>query len=86
MEEFIKMIEGSISLKDEELVITPEMELINDVGMTSLDMMVLVLEIERKYNIKIPLEKLVKVKTVSDLYSLVRIVWQLILVWYKKWG
>ena len=74
MEEFIKMIEGSISLKDEELVITPEMELINDVGMTSLDMMVLVLEIERKYNIKIPLEKLVKVKTVSDLYSLVRIV------------
>ena len=83
MEEFIKMIKGSISLNDEELVITPEMELINDIGMTSLDMMVVVLEIERKYNIKIPLEKLVKVKTVSNLYSLVKIVWQLILVWYK---
>ena len=74
MEEFIKMIKGSISLNDEELVITPEMELINDIGMTSLDMMVVVLEIERKYNIKIPLEKLVKVKTVSNLYSLVKIV------------
>ena len=46
------------------------MELINDVGMTSLDMMVVVLEIERKYNKKLPLEKLMEVKTVTDLYAL----------------
>jgi len=70
MEDFIKLLEDSISLKDEQLKITPEMELINDVGMTSLDMMVVVLEIERKYNKKLPLEKLMEVKTVTDLYAL----------------
>ncbi len=70
MEDFIKLLEDSISLKDEQLKITPEMELINDVGMTSLDMMVVVLEIERKYNKKLPLEKLMEVKTVTDLYIL----------------
>lgn len=46
------------------------MELINDVGMTSLDMMVVVLEIARKYNKKLSLEKLMEVKTVTDLYVL----------------
>ncbi len=70
MEDFIKLLEDSISLKDVQLKITPEMELISDVGMTSLDMMVVVLEIERKYNKKLPLEKLMEVKTVTDLYSL----------------
>lgn len=70
MEDFIKLLEDSISLKDEQFKITPEMELINDVGMTSLDMMVVVLEIEYKYNKKLPLEKLMEVKTVTDLYML----------------
>ena len=70
MEDFIKLLEDSISLKNEQLKITPDMELINDVGMTSLDMMVVVLEIERKYNKKLPLEKLMEVKTVTDLYAL----------------
>lgn len=70
MEDFIKLLEDSISLKDEQLKITPEMELINDVGMTSLDMMVVVLEIEHKYNKKVPLEMLMEVKTVTDLYML----------------
>ena len=70
MEDFIKLLEDSISLKDEQLKITPDMELINDVGITSLDMMVVVLEIERKYNKKLPLEKLMEVKTVTDLYLL----------------
>ncbi|MGN8677813.1 acyl carrier protein [Oscillospiraceae bacterium HCP3S3_F4] len=70
MEDFIKLLEDSISLKDEQLKITPEMELINDVGMTSLDMMVVVLEIEHKYNKKLPLEMLMEVKTVTDLYML----------------
>ena len=70
MEDFIKLLEDSISLKDELLKITPDMELINDVGMTSLDMMGVVLEIERKYNKKLPLEKLMEVKTVTDLYAL----------------
>ena len=70
MEDFIKLLEDSISLKDEQLKITPEMELINDVGMTSLDMMVVVLEIERKYNKRLPLEKLMEVKTVTDLFAL----------------
>lgn len=72
MEDFIKLLEDSISLKDEQLKITPEMELINDVGMTSLDMMVVVLAIERKYNKKLPLEKLMEVKTVTDFYLLIK--------------
>ena len=50
MDEFIKLIEESITLKDENLVITPDMELTADVGITSLDMMIVVLAIERKYN------------------------------------
>lgn len=72
MEEFIKLLENSISLKDKQLVITPEMELISDIGMTSLDMMVVVIEIENKYNTKLPLKELINVKTVMDLYSLIR--------------
>lgn len=70
MEDFIKL-EESISLKDEQLIITPTMELSNDIGMTSLDMMVVVMAIERKYEKKLTIESLMKVKTVSDLYSLV---------------
>ena len=70
MEDFIKLLEDSITLKDEQLKIIPEMDLINDVGMTSLDMMVVVLEIERKYNKKLPIKKLIEVKTVIDLYTL----------------
>ena len=70
MENFIRLLEDSISMKDERPKITPDMELIKDVGMTSLDMMIVILEIERTYNKKLPLEKLMKVKTVTDLYAL----------------
>lgn len=70
MDEFIKLIENSISLKDEQMIITPEMELVGDIRMTSLDMMVVVLGIENKYNIKLSLEELINVKTVTDLYLL----------------
>ena len=71
MEDFIKLIEESITLKDEQLVITPEMEISKDIGMTSLDIMVVVLAIERKYEKHLTIESLMKVKTVADLYSLV---------------
>lgn len=69
MDDFIKLIEESITLKDENLKITPESELINDIGMTSLDMMVVVMKIERTYNKKLRFEKLMNVKTVADLYA-----------------
>ena len=65
------MIRESITLKDEQLVITPEMEISKDIGMTSLDIMVVVLAIERKYEKHLTIESLMKVKTVADLYSLV---------------
>ena len=71
MEDFIKLIKESITLKDEQLVITPEMEISKDIGMTSLDIMVVVLAIERKYEKHLTIESLMKVKTVADLYSLV---------------
>lgn len=70
MEDFIDLLEDSIALKDDQLKITPDMDLINDVGMTSLDMMVVIVKIERKYDKKLPLEKLIEVKTVTDLYNL----------------
>lgn len=70
MEEFIELLKTSITLKDEHLTITPDMELINDIGMTSLDMMVAILTIERRYDRKLPLEKIAEVKTVTDLYRL----------------
>ncbi len=69
MDDFIKLIEESITLKDENLKITSESELINDIGMTSLDMMVVVMKIERTYNKKLRFEKLMNVKTVADLYA-----------------
>lgn len=71
MEDFIKLIRETISLKEEQQVITPTMELSKDIGMTSLDMMVVVMAIERKYNKTLTIENLIKVKTISDLYSLV---------------
>jgi acyl carrier protein len=71
VEDFIKLINESITLKDEQLVITPEMEISKDIGMTSLDIMVVVLAIERKYEKHLTIESLMKVKTVADLYSLV---------------
>lgn len=70
MKEFIKMLEDSISLKDDKITITPEMDLVSDIGMTSLDMMVVIFEIEHRYNRTLPFEKLVGIKTVMDLYTL----------------
>lgn len=72
MESFIKMIEESISLKNEQLKITPETKLIDNLGMTSLDMMIVLFEIEHRYNKKIPLEDLRRVKTVKDLFLLIK--------------
>lgn len=57
---------------EEQIVIEPEMELVNDIGLTSLDMMVVVCELERRYNKKIGIEKLKNVKTVNDLFLLVQ--------------
>ena len=70
MDSFIVFLKEIITLKDEQMEIKPEMELVGDIGITSLDMMVIVLEIERKYNKNLPFEKLLNVKTVIDLYML----------------
>ncbi len=72
MDEFIKIIENAVSSKDEKLIITADTELVSGLGMTSLDMMVVVCELEHKYNKKIAIDKLVKAKTIADLYSLVK--------------
>ena len=70
MDEFISLIKESVTLKDEELVITPDTEL-RAAGLTSLDVMVVVLAIERKYEKNLSMEELMNAKTVADLYSLV---------------
>lgn len=71
MEEFINIIENTISLKDEEIKITADSELVCDLGITSLDMMMLICELEHKYNKEISIEKLIEAKTISDLYAIV---------------
>lgn len=71
MEDFIKFLKQQITIESDSLVITPDMDITEDVGMTSLDIMVVVLAIEQKYNKKLTIDSLMTVKTVRDLYNLV---------------
>lgn len=71
MDKFLSIIAKSIVSKDVPLALTPGMELKNDLGLSSLDMMVILCELERSYQIEIPLSKLTEVITLNDLYLLV---------------
>ncbi len=71
MDEFLDIIANSIVSKDVPLPLTLGMELKNDLGLSSLDMMVILCELERSYQIEIPLSKLAEVITLNDLYLLV---------------
>ncbi|MDD3803841.1 MAG: acyl carrier protein [bacterium] len=56
-------------LKFDEAKITPEATIMQDLGADSLDLMDLVNELEKVYEIKIPQEDYVKLKTVGDVAS-----------------
>lgn len=70
MDEFLGIITKSIVSKDVPLPLTLGMELKNDLGLSSLDMMVILCELERSYQIEIPISKLAEVITLNDLYLL----------------
>lgn len=71
MDEFLGIIAKSIVSKDVPLSLTLGMELKNGLELSSLDMMVILCELERSYQIEIPLSKLAEVITLNDLYLLV---------------
>ena len=51
--------------------VTPEKHLINDLGADSLDVVELLMILEREFNIKISEDDTANVKTVSDLYAMI---------------
>lgn len=50
--------------------VTPKSNLVNDLGVDSLDLVEIVMDIEREYNIMIPDEGVDTCKTVKDLFNL----------------
>ncbi len=71
MEQFIALIEKCITKKDEQMTITADMEMVKDIGMTSLDMMVLLCATEQTYDVILPICQLAGIKTIGDLYALI---------------
>ena len=51
--------------------VTPEKHLINDLGADSLDVVELLMILEREFNVKISENDTANVKTVGDLYHLI---------------
>lgn len=70
MDEFITILKGIISRQDNDIDITPDSHLIRDLGVSSLEMMMIICKIEDYYNIKISLNDLQKAQTVLDLFNL----------------
>ena len=62
-----KIEELIAELAGEEIAITPEMELLKDIGLDSLDAVELVFQLENEYDVEIDDEVLEKVRTVGDL-------------------
>ena len=51
--------------------VTPEKHLINDLGADSLDVVELLMILEREFNIKLSEDDTANVKTVGDLYAMI---------------
>jgi len=56
-----------LGLKDEE--ITPEADLVNDLGADSLDTVELIMQLEEEFEITIPDEDAEQIKTVEDVLN-----------------
>ena len=54
-----------------EREVTPEKHLFNDLGADSLDVVELLMILEREFNIKLSEDDTVNVKTVGDLYAMI---------------
>jgi len=68
-EKIITILMDQLDLDRDE--ITPGSNFVDDFEMDSLDMMELVIEMEKETGIKVENEKLVDIKTVGDLFSYV---------------
>ncbi len=68
-EKIIAILMDQLDLDRDE--ITPESNFVDDFEMDSLDMMELVIEMEKETGIKVENEKLVDIKTVGDLFAYV---------------
>lgn len=69
MDEFITILKEIISRQDNDMDITPNSLIIKDLGVSSLEMMI-ICKIEDFYHINISLSDLQKAQTVSDLFNL----------------
>lgn len=61
----------SQKLRLEENEITPEKNLFNDLGADSLDVVELLVLLEREFNVKFSEEDTSKVRTVGDIYAMI---------------
>lgn len=62
-----KMLTENLSI--DEAKISPNANIMQDLGADSLDLMDLINELEKKYEVKIPQEDYAKLKTVNDVAS-----------------
>ncbi len=58
-------------LKVSEKEIAPEKHLFNDLGADSLDVVELIMILEREFNVKFSEEETANIKTVGDVYALI---------------
>ena len=69
LNELIDIICEFVEIEPEE--ITAESSLRNDIGASSFDLMNIAVEIERKYHITVPDDRLPLIKTVGDIAALI---------------
>ena len=69
LNELIDIICEFVEIETEE--ITAESSLRNDIGASSFDLMNIAVEIERKYHITVPDDRLPLIKTVGDIAALI---------------
>lgn len=66
-EQILQIIADKLNVDLEEM--KPESHLVDDLGGDSLDSAEIIVEIEKKLNIVIPLEYLEKLRTVEDIFT-----------------
>lgn len=67
MTEIKKMLANQLNVKEEKLV--DSARIIEDLGADSLDVIEMLMTLEEEYNIKIPDEKALELKTVGDVVA-----------------
>lgn len=66
-----KIIDTIVESTETELGVTEEMYLVKDLGLSSMEVMVLLSDLEEGFGIRIPVSRLSRVQTVGDLSDVV---------------